>query len=193
MTTLTFSKTIFAGVFTVMLMFTGCSGTEPEKKTDSISVEEGPRLHTTESLQKEISELEGSLENPNLPNRIAVSKQLIEYYEDYTNMFSNDKLAPEMLFKAGNQAVNIEEYDLALKEYNLVEEYYRNYLKRPEVLFLQAFVYETYKNEYGKAKERYEKLIKQYPDHELAVQAKESLKYMGISDEERIRQFEKKN
>ena len=194
MTTNIFSKFTIIGLTISIVSFTGCSSdtnstevkSEPQKEVATV-------IHTPITLKAEIEELEKAVENLETPNHKDVAKQLIEYYENYADLFREDSLAPEMLFRAGNQAVNVEEYDLAIEEYAKVERYYRNYLKRPEAIFLEAFVFETYKNEFGKAEEKYQKLIKQYPDHQLSNQAKESLKYIGVSDEERIRQFEKQN
>ena len=188
------SKFTLISLTITVISFTGCSGDtkSTDANTETQTVETSV-IHTPATLKAEIEELEKAVENLDTPNHKDVAYQLIQYYEDYADMFVRDTLAPEMLFRAGNQAVNIEEYDLAIKEYAAVERIYRTYLKRPEAIFLEAFVFETYKNEFGKAEEKYKKLIKQYPDHQLANQAKESLKYIGVSDEERIKQFEKQN
>ena len=188
----TFSKSILFSFIVVSVFFTGCTDeNETNKKNQKTEESVTSKIHTPETLLKEIEDLEAAVANLDTPNHDAVAKQLIEYYQSYAEMFPNNQLAPEMLFKAGNQAVNLQEYDLALTKYFFVEQYYLNYLKRPECLFLQAFVYETYKNEYGKAQEKYELLIEEYPKHELSEQAKISLKYLGMTDEERIKQFEK--
>jgi len=188
----TFSKSILFSFILVSVVFTGCTDeNETNKKNQKTEEAVTSKIHTPETLLKEIEDLEAAVANLDTPNHDAVAKQLIEYYQSYAEMFPNNQLAPEMLFKAGNQAVNLQEYDLALTKYFFVEQYYLNYLKRPECLFLQAFVYETYKNEYGKAQEKYELLIEEYPKHELSEQAKISLKYLGMTDEERIKQFEK--
>ena len=186
-----FTSTLFSALL-VSAVFTGCSSDNSSSSDDSsTAVREAEVVtHTPETLHKEIKELEEAVANLDTPNHDKVTMQLIEYYQSYADLFSNNEKAPDMLFKAGNQAVNLQDYTLSLSLYNNVEIHYRNYMKRPECLFLQGFVYESYLNEFGKAKEKYEKLIKQYPKHELAGQAKESIKYLGISDEERIRQFE---
>ena len=192
MNMLNFSKSTLGGLMLVTLVFTGCAeNKDPNTKSKDAEKTENKGVHTPASLLAEITELETVVTDINTPNHTEKSLQLIQYYEDYANMFSNDKLAPEMLFRAGNQAVNLEKYELSIEEYSRVEKKYRYYLKRPEAIFLEAFVYETYLDEYGKAEEKYKKIIKQYPKHELASQAEESLKYIGMSDEERIKQFEK--
>lgn len=194
MTTNVFSKLTVIGLAVAAVSVVGCSNetSSTEITTEKPKTEE-VIIHTPVTLKAEIEVLERDVENLDNPNHKDVAIQLIQYYDDYANLFKNDTLAPEMLFRAGNQAVNIQKYDKAIKEYAAVEHNYRNYLRRPEAIFLEAFVFETYKNEYGKAEEKYQKLIKQYPKHQLAIQAKESLKYIGVSDEERIKQFEKNN
>ncbi len=182
------SAKIFMGLMSVLIFgFTGCSD-KNESSNEEVVLES--KVHTPESLLMEIEELEKAASNLDLPNHVQVTNQLIQYYEDYAKLFSGNEMAPDMLFRAGNQSVNLENYPKAIELYANVEKHYRQYQKRPECIFLQAFVYETYLNEFGKAKEKYEKLIKQYPDHSLAEQAKQSIDFLGVSDEDRIKQFQ---
>jgi hypothetical protein len=58
---------------------------------------------------------------------------------------------------------------------------------------LQGFIYDTYTDELGKAKEKYEFLISEYPKHVLVEQAEISIANLGKSDADLIRQFEKQN
>ena len=186
---------IFAPVILLgmSLVFVGCenNSSSSNENIESTEIKDVPNTHTPETFLKEIESLEKAVANPNLPNHDIVALQLVEYYQTYAQLFGNNELAPEMLFRGGNQAVNIQDYNMAITLYAQIESHYSTFQKRPEAIFLQGFVFESYLNEFGKAQEKYEKLIKQYPDHILALQAEESIKYLGISDEERIRQFEK--
>jgi hypothetical protein len=177
---------VFLGVGLMAIGLFGCGSSDSAEETPSTDI---VRTHTPETLQKEIEELEHAVSDPDIPNHHKMVLQLIDFYQSYAKIFSTNELAPEMLFRAGNQAVNIEEYDLALQLYAQVEKDYREYLKRPECIFLQGFVFENYKNQLGTSKEAYERLISEYPKHILSEQAKQSISYLGMSDEERVRSF----
>lgn len=160
---------------------------EKSNKTENI------KTHTPETLQKVIADLEKDLANPAAANHDAMAKQLVEFYASYVKLFPKDSLAPEMLFRAGNQSVNLNDFTGALTYYAKVENKYVAYVKRPECIYLQGFIYDTYLNEFGKAKEKYESLIEQYPKHELAKQSQYSVQNLGMTEQELIKSFEAKN
>lgn len=177
-----------------LMIFSACTDATPkkEKVVSESSTTEIEKVYNPQSLGAVIHELEQSIEKSNVSQKDMLSGQLIEFYQSYYNLFPNEVNTPEMIFKAGNQCVNLNRFDEALTWYNLIDVKYYTYQKRPEALYLQGFVYDTYKNEYGKAKEKYERLIKLHPDHALASQAKQSIEHLGLTDEEIIRKFESK-
>lgn len=183
------------GVYLVFVMFfASCSVNEGKDSGNHGKAKEEVEkvvTYTPETLLKEIQIIEQSLDNPNTPQRDELTTQLVDFYLSYADLFSKDPLTPDMVFKAGNQSVNLENFDDALAHYDRVDRNYTAYQKRPESIYLQGFIYDTYKNEYGKAKEKYERLIKLYPKHILAEQATQSIAHLGLSDEEIIRSFEK--
>lgn len=188
------SKIALLTVFFALLF--SCADENIKESSTSIKPEEKVEkvvTYNSESMAAEIEKIEGNLQNPSIPNKEAERKKLVMFYEDYFNLFSNTTAAPEMLFKAGNESVNLQNYQEAIRFYQLVEKHYQGYQKRPECVYLQGFIYDTYTNELGKAKEKYEYLIERYPKHVLAEQAQLSIDNMGKSDEELIRAFEKNN
>jgi hypothetical protein len=58
---------------------------------------------------------------------------------------------------------------------------------------LIAFIYENHLNKKGPAKEYYNKVINEYPEHVLASQAKQSIDILMLSDEELIKKFQENN
>ncbi len=183
-------------VVAVVCAFVGCSthsednGMQKEKTEVS---NETVGVQTPESLSKIIQRKESELENKGGTNKIQLRLSLIDFYSSYVKLFPNDDRTPEMLFKAGNESINMEDYQAALGFYFRIEKKHQGYLKRPEALYLQGFIYDTYTNELGLAKMKYESLIEAYPSHALSSQAQLSMEHMGMSDEEIIRQFEKQN
>ncbi len=187
-------KSKLAVFIVASVWFTSCDDANVESSTQvetKVKSEVQLATFTPTTLAVEIAILEQDLESKNTPNRKEKTAELIDFYTSYFSLFPNDSMTADMLFRAGNQCVNLSRYDDAIGYYNRLDVSYRNYQKRPESLYLQGFIYDTYKNEYGNAKEKYERLIKLYPEHALAVQAKLSIENLGLTDEELIRKFEK--
>ena len=179
----------------VTIAFEGC-GSEGDSESGSStnpSKSEEVKTHTPETLQEVIADLEKDLLNPAAANHEAMAKQLVSFYQSYAQLFSQDSLAPEMLFRAGKQSVNLNDFKGALTYYSEVEKRYRVFQKRPECIYLQGFIYDTYLNEFGKAKEKYELVIEEYPKHDLAKQSEYSMQNLGMTEEDLIKSFEAKN
>lgn len=176
---------------TFLIVGCGTGNNNVGDQDHSSQKEEKTVTYTPETLLKEIQEMEKSLENPSIPQKRELREQLVEFYLSYADLFSKNPLAADMVFKAGNQSVNLEKFDDALAHYDRIDKYFQTYQKRPESIYLQGFIYDTYKDEYGNAKEKYERLILLYPNHVLAEQARQSIAHLGMSDEDIIRSFEK--
>lgn len=187
-------KAKLVSLLMVTMLFVACGDAVSE---DDAKLEQGGEspeqvvTYTAKTLRVEISKLENDILNTTTEDKQVLTLQLTEFYTSYFNLFPNDKLASDMIFKAGNEYVNLARYDDALAMYKKIETTYRTYQKRPEAIYLQGFIYDTYKNEFGKAKEEYEILINEYPEHILAEQARQSIENLGLTDEEIIRNFEK--
>tara|TARA_R110002050_G_scaffold141251_2_gene266354 strand:+ start:59448 stop:60038 length:591 start_codon:yes stop_codon:yes gene_type:complete len=180
---------VFIGLTVALL---ACSDSSPNtgNTVEETVKTESEKVYNPQTLGAVIEELEQSIASPNANQKEMLTDQLVSFYGTYYQLFPNDEKTPEMIFKAGNQCVNLKRFDEALRWYNLIDVKYYSFQKRPEALYLQGFVYDTYKNEFGNAKEKYERLIKLYPNHTLAPQAKQSIENLGLTDEEIIRKFE---
>ena len=102
-----------------------------------------------------------------------------------------DKYAA-LLIKAGGLAKTIENPQKAIELYGKVVNGMPQHPKAPTALFMQAFVYENDLGDLQKAKAAYELFLEKYPnDPDFADDAQNSLKMLGKSPEEIIREFEK--
>ena len=181
-------------IVSIAIGFFACSGNVESNTEVNQSPAENKKetgKYTPESLNAVIMEMEDAIQNPTTPDKEDLRTDLAGFYQSYYTLFSGDSLAPDMLFRAGNMYVNLNRFDEALAMYSTIENKFRGYQKRPESIYLEGFIYDTYKNEFGNAKEKYQILIKDYPNHELAEQAKQSIENLGLTDEEIIRKFEK--
>ncbi len=91
---------------------------------------------------------------------------------------------PRIALNRGIQAVAI---------YESVVQNYPHYKKIPECYFMEAYTYENILGNIGKANEIYKVFLANYPDHELADDARTAIKFLGKSPEEIISEFDKMN
>jgi TolA-binding protein len=123
-----------------------------------------------------------------------IAAALIKAYIGYANEFPNDTLAPDYLFRAGGLATEAGNYDQAIFLYNEVAEKFPEYKYVVEAQYLEAMIYDTnLPGQDAKAKVIYEKIIKDYPKNKLAADAKAAIGNLGKTDDELVKEFEKKN
>lgn len=121
------------------------------------------------------------------------SLTLIQAYLNFAEEHPTDTAAPHYLFKAADLSMSLGDALKAINLYNKIIFTYPEFDRNPQCLFLIAFIYENYLQNYGKAKEVYENFLKQYPNHDFADDAQISIQNLGKSPEELIREFEEKN
>ncbi|MBS1646595.1 MAG: tetratricopeptide repeat protein [Bacteroidetes bacterium] len=144
-------------------------------------------------LQKKIKEKEKELFTSETLD-VAKGKQMVRLYDTYHKYYYNDLACPEYLFKAGEITENMGQYIRAAEFYRMCcGEYGDAFKLRPECMFRLANVYDFKLNDYVRAKEMYETLIREYPKTQMAKDAASAIKLMGISDEDMIKKFEAQN
>lgn len=116
---------------------------------------------------------------------------LVKQYSMFADENPDDELTPNFLFKAGDISMGLENSGQAIACFDRIIEDYKEFEKLPYCYFLRAFIYENQVKDMDKAKEAYEKFIEDYPNHEMTESAKFSLKNLGKTPEELIREFEK--
>ena len=195
---------ILIGLLTGVVFIFSCRQAEPEKevktlKPDSTKMTELPPpgapavVPSREDLQKQISDQEKSID-PNKEIDLNKARQMIRLYDTYHKNYYLDFVCPDYLFKAGEICENIHQYNRAAEFYKMCcDEYNDNFKLRPECLFSLARVYDYRLNNYIKAKETYRKVIEQYPKTQLAQDVIAAIKLMGRSDQDIVRDFERKN
>lgn len=143
-----------------------------------------------QKLQTEIDGLEQKLRKD--PSALADKQKaadMIHLYLNYADQFQDDSMSAEYLFRAADITNGIKQPEKAIALYERVL-HYQNYTKTPIALFLQGFISETELQNMNKAKEYYEKFLKQYPNHKLASDVQVTLSNLGKTPEELIKEFE---
>lgn len=148
---------------------------------------------TRKDPQAKIRSLEEKMSKENFtfdPKGIQVAEELIDAYILYANEHDTSPEAPDYLYNAAELSLNLNNTRQSLELYNRIIFQHPDHAKVPECLFLIAFIYENHLQNFGKAKELYESFIEKYPDHDFADDAAVSIRNMGKSPEELIREFE---
>jgi TolA-binding protein len=114
-------------------------------------------------------------------------------YTDFQESFPDDELAPEYLFKAANLGINMGWGEPSIKILEKFIDLFPTHKRTPEALFYKAYVYDNIENDDVKAGEVYRDFLTKYPTHAFASSAEASIKALGKSDEELIREFEEMN
>lgn len=118
---------------------------------------------------------------------------LMEAYVAFSERFKNRENADEYLFKAGEIAMGEEMTVEAIRYLTRLYDEFPSFDKRANGLFLLAFVQENYAKNLDEAKRIYELFLAEFPNHEMADDAKASIENLGKSPEEIIREFERKD
>ncbi len=176
-------------LFTTILLFSfGCS---QDRKKDG----EAPTGKGQDSLAASIRDLEKELARKRSegdPQRDLTAKNLVMRYLEYAEQFPEAIKTPEYLFKSAGLTRGRENFEKAVKLYERVYKQYPSFEKRPEALYLKAFVLDHDMEQEKEAKKAYQHLIDSYPDHKFAIEAKSRLKTIGLSDSELIERFREK-
>lgn len=172
----------------IILFLTASCGRE-ENKTQETKVKLIPEK---EDFVNNIKSLEEKMHS-SVTLDSTIAGLAIKAYSDFAFNFSDDKNAPEYLFKAAEIASSMGQYERAIIYYQTICDKYPDYPFATDCLYLQGYIYDAFLNNEAKAKEIYENIILKYPNHKYAADAKAALQHLGKSDEELILEFKKKN
>ncbi len=116
--------------------------------------------------------------------------KLIEQYQLYQELWPDDSLSSEYLFKAIEISINLPRPKESLQLIETYLQYYPHEFHAGVALFMEGFIYDQQLNDTTNARLAYERLIKNYPDHAFSDDAKSAMLFLGKSPEELIRSFE---
>ena len=114
---------------------------------------------------------------------------MIHQYLVFVDQYPKDSLSPYYLFKAADVSINAFHSNSTIDLFNRLLNDYPDFEKAPQALFLKAFTYDNYLQQYDKAQTYYELFLKKYPDHIFANDAALSLRNLGKKPEDIIKEF----
>lgn len=146
-----------------------------------------------EKLSNEIKSMEDSLfsDETKMVDR-TLARELIDKYIAFADQYPDDPETPQTLFKAGDLSMNMNMPRQAIQIFDRIINNYPEFEKTPQCLFLKGYIYENDLKDLKTAKQIYEEFLKKYPDDEFADDAEISIRNLGKSPEELIREFEEK-
>jgi outer membrane protein assembly factor BamD (BamD/ComL family) len=163
----------------ITILLASCAGSQNNEKNQE------------DELTKAITSLESELFDSG-PGRIDRKKaiELINLYTEFADEFPDDAQSPEFLYKASDISMNLRRPVETIQLFDILLTKYPDFDKTPTTLFLKAFVYEDQMQDMERAKKYYEEFLAKYPDSEFADDAEVSLKNLGKTPEELIKEFE---
>ncbi len=121
------------------------------------------------------------------------ASKLSRLYFTYAMNNVNDSIASDFMFKAGELRMGIGQFIKSIEIFEQLNRSFPEQDKSVETHYIIAFIYHNYLNNLGSAEAKYQVVIDKFPDHTLAQDARVAIKTLGMSDEELIEMFEKKN
>lgn len=182
----------------VLLLISCSQNNNPNQKavnTDSLEMVKRNaerKIPAREDLLKQIEALEKELYTSEQLD-VAKAGKMVSLYELYYQNYHKYPEAPDFLFKAGEITENINQPYRSIDFYTKCYEEYPAFKYSAECLFHMANLYDYKLNNYVKAKALYEEVKVQFPKSQMAKDADAAIKIMKKSDQEMIKEFERKN
>jgi tetratricopeptide (TPR) repeat protein len=125
-------------------------------------------------------------------DKVAI-QNYIDLCESYALVFAADPRSPEYLFKAAEMARALNDLPKTISLYDWIVSYYPTSRNASKALFLKAFTIDNDLKKYDIARETYQEFLKRYPTDSLSKDVKVLIDNLGKSEEQLIKEFEKKN
>lgn len=119
----------------------------------------------------------------------------LSIFDAYTSYCKIDSITPIYLIKSAQLARSVNNYQKAANYLKQCIDEYVKFENRAAAMFLLAQLYDDASalNNETEAKVLYEKIIKDFPASEWAMNSKAAIQMLGKSDEQMIQEFLKKN
>lgn len=190
---------ILLAAFVVFLMFYNCTGskTEGKEKTaakDSVQNTNSVYTNDCRALYLDAVKNDSIILNANEVDP-EVGNKAVKAFADYAFYCKDDSLAPVFLLKAGQIASSINNLPQAQVCFEKCYKDFPDFRSRGAAMFLLARLYDepNLLNDEDMARELYGKIINMFPNTEWSKQADEARALLGKTDEQIIKEFEKKN
>ena len=168
----------------ILCLFIGACKSDPTATVDGKTV-------PIEEKNAAISQLENEIEQKGPdPEKM---EELMKLYETHVEAFpEKEGLNVSYLLKAGELARAGQHYDKAIQYYSQIIRRYGSNEKADKAWFLKAFTFDEHLHQLDSAKYFYEQYLSRYPKGQFADDAQATLKNLGKTPEEIVKEFEEK-
>lgn len=118
---------------------------------------------------------------------------LRDVYLAFAKEYPLDTMSPEYLFRCAGVYRTLGEPQETMKVYDRIISNYPGWRRLADTYYLRAFTLDNDLDQKGEAKTAYEEVIKRYPDHPFARDAKQMIENLQYTDEQLIEKFKKMN
>jgi len=173
---------VYFSLITLLSIFISSCGNNANKTKAEVNIDDS------------IAFYEQSLFGQSDVNKVDIkgALKLSDYYYQWAMENKGDSLAPEYLLKSADLAMNMKKPVPAINAFNVILMDYPEHKNAPYALFLKAFVYEDILNNTEKARQYYQEFLIKFPDNEYTDDVRISLKNLGKTPEDLIKEFENK-
>lgn len=172
-----------------IILASSCSNHSTEnanESTDSVKIKTAKR-YLIDSLEKKMySARTASMD-------MATASFAMRSYDDYATTFPNDSISANYLFKAGELANSMQYAQPALNYFKRLNKRYPTYENTSYSLLMQGIIYQDLLNDTANARLMYATVMKQFAGLQVAKDAEASIKNLGKTPEQLIKEFEAKN
>ncbi len=187
-------KILLAGFSLVFLFVSSCQSPEEKAaekaKQDSLAA---VKLYLKDKMAIDSAEnLMSKDKNYNMQHAMGTLKA----YNDFVQKYPKDSLTAEYLFLAADLSMGAKQYTQAANYFENILANHKDYPKYVDACWVAALNYDNNLEEVNhggdRAKQLYQFIIDNYPDHSYASQSKILITYIGVPDEVMIDDIIKK-
>lgn len=146
--------------------------------------------NSNKMTEEQIAQFEKTMFNPDWSLNQEIGTQLVAAYCQFADENPKSEKSQNFLFKAVDVAMNLPDVNRSLEVIDKFLTMYPDNEKAPHVLFSKALIYEDRLGDLVNARKYYELFLEKYPENVLARDAQASLKNLGKTPEELIKEFE---
>ncbi len=183
-----------------IFILSACSSNKTNEKnelnisSDTTVVKQEEVISDCSLLKAEARKMDSTLLKANELDK-KLGTKAIQVFLDFVYYCGKDTACPIFLIKTAQVSQAIQNYPQSKIALETCIKDYPNFKNKPAALFLLGQLYDepNQLNNEKKAKEIYQQIINEFPNSEWAVSAQGALSFIGKTDEEIVKQFEKKN
>lgn len=192
-------RIIWMGVTAAVVLWSvnACGDGSTAKETSTEQQEQSNGVQRKEDRQAEIMQMEQEIgrlankdKNPTLDRKAEI---LLLRYRDYISVNPRDSMSAEYLFKAADLSLGVNKPKASIAYLDRLIQDFPDFRKGPEMMLFRGFIYEAHLKQHAEAVKAYEAMIKRYPNHRLAEDARASIANLTMSEEELIEKFKQQN